>query len=253
MSSENVKRIQRRLFEMAKKVTGILSENNIPYMITFGTLLGAVREGGFIPWDDDFDLHLFDDTYDEAIELLRHELSEDMFLEDKKSEPLFFHGWARVKDENSIVKNVLFPQDNVYAHKGINLDLYRLDRVKKSQVMKYINDENFNYITRRKEKGLITNEEYERRLGDLENSRLNEAQVEEDDKIVFGMVSPYKCKYLEVDDIFPLKKYRFEEEWFYGPNNPGKILTDIYGNYMMPPPESDRCSHAGEVVFISGE
>ena len=64
-----MKQIQERLLSMAKSICGILENNEIPYMITLGTLLGAVRHGGFIPWDTDFDLHLFDESYDVKLDV----------------------------------------------------------------------------------------------------------------------------------------------------------------------------------------
>ena len=121
----DIKRVQKRLLEIGKNIATILESNNIPYIITFGTLLGAVRHGGFIPWDDDFDFFLFDDIYDKAIELLRKNLPNDMFLEDEKSELKYFHGWAHVKDMNSEVYCEQFPQDNLYNHHGLSVDLYK--------------------------------------------------------------------------------------------------------------------------------
>ena len=118
-TQEDVKKVQARLLEMAKAIRDVLEAHNIPYFITYGTLLGAVRHQGFIPWDDDFDFYLFDDTYDMAIEVLRAELPEGLFVEDAKSEPKYFHGWAHVKDMNSYTECELFPQDGCYAHKGL--------------------------------------------------------------------------------------------------------------------------------------
>ena len=138
---------------MAESVTRVLEKHEIPYMITLGTLLGAIRHGGFIPWDTDFDLHMFDETYDDGIEVLRENLPESLFLEDERSEPLYFHGWAHVKDTKSELINERYPQDNVYSHHGLSLDLYRLHKTMKKDVMDYINSENKKYILRRYNKG----------------------------------------------------------------------------------------------------
>ena len=70
---ETLKKVQGRLLEMAKSICSILEKNDIPYMLAVGTLLGAVRHQGFIPWDDDFDIFIFDDVYEDAIKCLRKE------------------------------------------------------------------------------------------------------------------------------------------------------------------------------------
>jgi lipopolysaccharide cholinephosphotransferase len=83
---------------MASIIEEILDRHGIPHMLAFGSLLGAVRHRGFIPWDDDFDFLIFNEYYSEAIEVLRTELPDDCFLEDEKTEPKYFHAWAHVKD-----------------------------------------------------------------------------------------------------------------------------------------------------------
>ena len=86
-NSFDIKRVQNRLLEMAKATAAILEKNNIPYQIAFGTLLGAVRHGGFIPWDDDFDFLLFDDSYDKATEALARELPQACSSKMKRLNP----------------------------------------------------------------------------------------------------------------------------------------------------------------------
>lgn len=62
--------IHKRTLEMMKDILLIFEENNIRYAICGGTLLGAVTTGKFIPWDDDFDVCVFDEDYDRMKELL---------------------------------------------------------------------------------------------------------------------------------------------------------------------------------------
>ncbi len=247
----DVKRVQHVLLGMAKSIATILENHSIPYMIAYGTLLGAVRHQGFIPWDDDFDFYLFDDTYDKAKEYLRNELPKSMFLEDEVSEPLFFHGWARVKDMNSEAFNMLYPQNRMYSHKGMNIDLFRTKKMKLSCLESFLNEENRKYIERRKRKGLISEEEYNLRSEVL---RINEQKSNNinyvNDYDVFNLVPVYKCHYMKASSVFPLKRYKFENLQFLGPNNAEDILTSIYGNYMELPPEEKRRCHYSSVVFL---
>lgn len=247
----DVKRVQDTLLLMAKSIASILEQHSIPYMIAFGTLLGAVRHQGFIPWDDDFDFYLFDDTYDEAIKYLRNELPDTMFLEDEKSEPLYFHGWAHVKDMNSEAVSQLFPQDSLYAHKGISIDLYRTKEMDIRNLENFLNEENQRYIERRKRKGLINDEEYNRRIEKLKHNKASGVSYKNNYN-VFNLVPVYKCHFMKSDSIFPLKRYKFEEFEFLGPNNADDILTSIYGNYMeLPPIEKRRCHYSSVIFFDS--
>lgn len=98
-SKEKLKKVQKRLLEMTKIATEILENNGIHYFIGFGSLLGAVRHKGFIPWDDDFDLFLFDEEYDMALEVLRRELPEDIVVHDQVSDRSYYAAWSKLRDK----------------------------------------------------------------------------------------------------------------------------------------------------------
>ena len=246
----DVKKVQDTLLNMAKCIATILEQHSIPHMIAFGTLLGAVRHQGFIPWDDDFDFYLFDDTYDEASDYLRKELPASMFLEDAISETLYFHGWAHVKDMNSKALSHLFPQDSLYTHKGISIDLYRTKKMKLSNLEAFLNKENYKYIERRKNKGLINEEEYKRRMESLKtNEQASKSTIYSDDYDIYNLVPVYKCHFMKASSVFPLKRYKFETFEFWGPNDADEILTGIYGNYMELPPKDKRRCHYSTVEF----
>ncbi len=251
-SQEKTRRVQLRLLEMAKSIRDILERHDIPYFITYGTLLGAVRHQGFIPWDDDFDFYLLAESYGQAMMVLNDELPDHLFLENEKTEPLYFHGWAHVKDLRSVADCSLFPQDNSYSHRGISVDLYKATKVKECEEKVFLLNEHINYLKRREQVGLIEpnvcKERLERLCADLEmaESIRREAECGKD---VYVFPSIYDDR-LYPEELFPLRRYRFEDTEFYGPNDADAFLKRCYGDYMKLPPVEKRVPHYSDVEFL---
>lgn len=121
---------QMQLVELhlLKVLDELCRRHGLHYYLAGGTLLGAVRHGGFIPWDDDLDVFIFREDYDKLIQILPDELPEDVFFEDetfsRKENQL-----PRFKDNYSTaiqfspVRRLL-----VNDHNGIYIDIYVLER-----------------------------------------------------------------------------------------------------------------------------
>lgn len=118
-----LKRLQSIEFEMAVTIRDIFERNNIRYVIEYGSLLGAVRHGGFIPWDDDFDYVVLEDDYEKASKALRAELPDKYILHDKLSDPNYFYTFSKVRHLNSIAIEEGLTDDLKY--KGISIDLFK--------------------------------------------------------------------------------------------------------------------------------
>ena len=247
----NIRPVQLRLLEMAKSIHSILDAHGIPYMISYGTLLGAVRHHGFIPWDDDFDIILFSESYDQAINVLSAELPDTYFVENKESEPLYFHAWSHVKDLNSEVISQIYLQDNAYSHHGLFIDLYKASKMERERLRLYQLNEALNYYHRRYRLGLMQEVDYRQKVVDTQKKILTESKINIDhpnspnDKI-YGLIFE-DCTHMEIDEVFPLKKYQFESELFWGPNQYDSILRRTYGDYMNLPPEKERIPHYSSV------
>lgn len=250
-TKEDIKKVQQILLVMAEKITGILDRHNIKYFITFGTLLGAVRHQGFVPWDDDFDFFLFDEEYDEAMEYLREELPDWLIVHDDKIDKICWSYWSRIKDLNTITQAIRFPDDNLYQYKGICIDLYRLKKSKKTEARLNILRENREYFLRKCEKGLINDDFCKRKVLEIDKEITKEKQIicnekETNEELYYFVVL---TKYIKPEDIFPLRKYVFEGYEFWGPHNADSILKQAYGDYMSPPAYDKRMAHYSEVIY----
>ena len=73
-------KIQKLILYIANEVIRICDKNDIPYNITAGTLLGAVRHKGFIPWDDDFDFAMTRNDYERFLKACKKDLNTDIFF-----------------------------------------------------------------------------------------------------------------------------------------------------------------------------
>lgn len=78
----------------------------------------------------------------------------------------------------------------------------------------------------------------------------NDWTVPEGDKKIFAFMSTYKNDFMYPEDLFPLKRYEFEGELFYGPKDADIFLKRCYGDYMQLPPEEKRVPHNSSVKFL---
>ena len=248
---DDVKKVQQRLLEMAVAIRDILENHNVPYFITYGTLLGAVRHQGFIPWDDDFDFYILAEDYNDAMKYLKEELPASYFLENEESEDLYFHGWAHVKDLNSVVECSQYPQDSLYRHKGISVDLYKATQIKANEEEIFRIEEHLAYLKRKLKNGIMSDADYNVKVDEL-NYKLALAlsNKSEDERLIYAFPSIYNDR-LFVGELFPLRRYKFEDVSFYGPNNADIYLTRCYGDYMKLPPIEKRVPHYSSVLFLN--
>ena len=79
----DIRTLQLRLLPVLECIDKVCREHHLRYYLCAGTMLGAVRHRGFIPWDDDFDYVVFEDDYEKASEALRRELPPKYILHDK--------------------------------------------------------------------------------------------------------------------------------------------------------------------------
>lgn len=121
------------LFSMLLIIDDICQRHGIAYQLAAGTLLGAVREGDFIAWDQDADIAMLRSDFERFMQVAAQELPAHLFLQHQQSDLLFFSQVCKVRLQNS---RRIYATSKVPAqiHQGIALDIFPFDDVKPDTV-----------------------------------------------------------------------------------------------------------------------
>ena len=127
MTDGNRRQLQKEIFDIFLEVKRVCEELQIQYFIMGGTALGAVRHGGFIPWDDDFDIGMTRKNYDRFIQCAGNLLKPGYFLQTcqtEKHSPFYF---AKVRRDNTEFIERYCRKLSI--HQGIYIDIFPYDAV----------------------------------------------------------------------------------------------------------------------------
>ena len=119
MSNEELKKLKNEELEILDYFVEICKKNNLRYYIMYGTLLGAVRHHGFIPWDDDVDVCMTPSDYQKFIKIFKND--DKFFLQTIESDKYFHTLFAKIRKNNTC----MVEKENGYMkiNKGINIDM----------------------------------------------------------------------------------------------------------------------------------
>lgn len=252
--SDKLKKAELKILD---KLDQLCKENDLKYYLAYGSALGAVRHGGFIPWDDDIDVYMDIKDYLKLRDICRRNLDKEFYYQDKLTDKYYFNPWARLGLENTTSMS----KDRLTNHKsGICIDIFWLVPLKDSEknrkyVERYIKLMN---ITCSKYYVLNTNQAfYKKLIHMLISDRLNTSFYELALKKLTKFIDDYDC--LMTNDVASEKNYYyyrndiegnrtilFENRQIPIVNNFDKYLTSIYGDYMTPPPMNERYGHDKE-------
>lgn len=126
--TEELRKIQDCERDILKHVIDICDRYGIKYFMFYGSLLGAVRHHGMIPWDDDIDVAMIREDYDRFLEAAEQELEAPYFLQTWKTDKeCFFGGYAKVRNSNTTALDSL--HENRKSNAGIWIDILPIDKV----------------------------------------------------------------------------------------------------------------------------
>ena len=232
---------QLKLLNLAKEVMPIMESAGVKPFIIGGTLLGAVRHGGFIPWDEDIDFDMMRDDYDKLWEYVKKNFPHI----DNQS----YHNYAEFYvDLDKLVKDnpnkVVFAlkTNGLCAYRGTNLeDILTLDFFPRDYIKDGLSEEEYLKYRNECDKFFLPNQTWHD-VFEIFNKEINNSNIYSKDGSItakgwgsFGFYRKYRSLFLPKKDLFPLKRIRFEDAEFYAPNNAEVLLKKTFNNYNCIP------------------
>lgn len=255
------------MLKMLDKISEFCAEKNITYYLGFGTLLGAVRHNGFIPWDDDIDILMPRSDYETFIK--EFSKLEGNYKVGSLNTDGHHYCWAKVYDDRTVKFEfgVNYKRCRPY---GIDIDIFPIDKlpsnISDSEIDKYFKEVKNTYyqLYFANSKLIYDRINIKRIIGCLVyglvgkiygNTRLMKkfndistrySNLEDDYKLMVTDLS--KPIFLQ-EDFKEKIELPFEDRIYFCPSGYSNILTAMYGDYMQLPPENKRVTHHAFDVF----
>jgi lipopolysaccharide cholinephosphotransferase len=260
------------LLEILAEVDRICKKYNLTYFLDGGTLLGAVRHEGFIPWDDDIDVAMPRADYEQFLGICAFELSDDFYITTPKSK-CYHYLFAKIEKKNTLflTSELLWNYKKLGYKRGIYVDIFPLDNIKSKAFF------NLRKIIIRGLTAFIAG-----KLNICNESRRIRAKVKRAAAFFcsFTLLKAHRefickrdnkkknCKYFTSfgsqynakrtlflkEELLPVSHVLFEGKHYPAPKNPDYFLRTKYGeNYMELPPLEKRISHNPVIIKLGGE
>ena len=250
---------QQELWDIQINILNVIDqvckENDLHYSLYAGTLLGAVRHQGFIPWDDDLDVCMPRNDYEKFLMLWKDEDHPGYILQNKRNTPSFTQSFSKIRKDNTTF--LQYEWEKGRYHTGIFVDIFPIDRCPASslkqihfcwQCMKYqlftrefvppkasflvrAVSRAFLFLTSKFGRQKYRNY-FEKKLINLfNNSEFPIVTIETTDELKKRYPNNLTDNYVEI--LFEGKKYPCFSQW-------DKFLRIQYGDYLKLPPEEER-------------
>lgn len=263
MDGEELSKLHRVLMIILREIDRICVKYGINYSLIGGSMLGAVRHKGFIPWDDDLDIGMLRSEYERFAAACAEDLDERFELQTNENDPNYVYGFAKILLKETFL--VQYGHEKTKHKKGIYVDVFAYDNVPESPALqKKHNRKNYvlSRMLRRKFGSRDTRnwglkQKVAFALIDFANLfvskkrlvRMLNANIVKYD----GKPSDYVCNlsgfYSYEKETTPSAYFTefirlpFEDGEFPVVSRYDEFLTHVYGDYMQLPPEEKRRTH----------
>lgn len=251
-----LRRMQRKMLEILDAFDAICRKHNIDYCLACGTLLGARRHGGFIPWDDDLDVYILQRDYKKLISVLKEELPENLKLQSRETDNNYWFYHAKIRDVHSRYHDQNTEADNLQYH-GIFIDIFPIEPMPSMGFKKIIDKFLLSDNRFRKAKSVYEIVKYTVMISFIPIAHFLVILARFYNKYIgskkiyayaFGVFfyATYNAK-----NLFPISTIMFEGRKYKAPCNVDEYLIENFdSNFMVIPKPADRRVHALKIEFF---
>ncbi len=264
-----LKRIQETELEILKTVDEFCRKNNIIYSLSYGTLIGAVRHKGFIPWDDDVDLMMFRTDYDRFIKAWIDDPPDGYFLQTDVTDSSYRNNFLKIRKKGTTF--IQYEKEKACSyHTGIFIDVFPVDRVAPAGLrrkLQFLACQINMLLTRNHVSGkqgfsgaiekILLNmpgsvKKQLKRLSYQYKIKWNKSTSDDLPLFWNGTIFGAK-KYFQPDLFDSFVELPFEGKQFKAFSCYDSFLRSYFGDYMQLPPEDKRKNHHPLVISFSKE
>ena len=242
--------VHDRMLQIATEVDRICREQGFKCSLYGGSVIGAVRHKGFIPWDHDIDMCMPRKDYDKFVKYMKKHPNEKIFFSNYSAEKRYPNSWGKVRLNGTVfLEQELAPLTEL--HKGVFIDLHPIDNILPKLLPLQVKLAMFWSSVGKVKSGIYNGSAKKRSIYKLFSW------------LPYGVINALRggamkmFKYLPTkyvykvahpnNGIYPIPRctfedlmdHKFEDKTFYIPKNYDEFLTKRYGNYMEIPPESE--------------
>lgn len=255
-----LKELKITLFEILEEVDKICEKNSIPYVLVGGTLLGAKRHRGFIPWDDDLDIAMLRSDYERFERIASSALPDTLYLKNFHTDKNYYLPFGKIcKKETIYITDIDSSQT---SNNEIFIDIFPLDFAEKEnsffQKLQALIVKGLKSVIIRKKKLKVKRTSFSVKVMQLLcfpfsfqtlmkwQERTMKLCKSKSAKYIINLGSNYSYikQTMPKEVYFPTGKIEFEGKEFQAPADVEYYLNRIYGpNYMELPPIEKRVTH----------
>lgn len=256
----NLDVVKKNELIILKEIKRICEKYNLRYNLAYGTLLGAIRHKGFIPWDDDIDIEMPYDDYKKFIKICNFELDDRFFLQNNDTDLNYYYPFIKIRMNNTTF--VTWNEKYHHIHHGFWVDIFPVIKEPKvkSLFKKLVHFcsclQMYDFV-----EGLYKSKIYEVSIEKKKFLKiLNKIPISirrfirtvllcivirkpKKNKGIVSLVNDTTIESIPNNSCFDTINTDFEDDVFAIPQNYHEYLTMIYGDYMKLPPENERITH----------